>query len=121
MMPTRKPRTRGDKVIGWIEDYCVYPNGPQRGQPVALTVQQVVLLRRLLDEAEHPTLDATLSSYLALFFIAGPEHGSELLSAVEVDSFTVWSATGTRLRDVLRREGETIVCPALGTRFPWAA
>ena len=34
---------------------------------------------------------------------------------------TTWAATGPRLREVLKRTGEIIVCPELGTRWPAAA
>ncbi len=37
------------------------------------------------------------------------------LPLIEADVFSVWSATSEKLRDVLRREGEVITCPELGT------
>jgi hypothetical protein len=39
----------------------------------------------------------------------------------EHDTFTVWGAAGPRLREVLKRDGERIVCPQLGTGYPAAA
>ena len=32
--------TRGDKAIRWIENFCVYPHGFNKGQHVVLTEEQ---------------------------------------------------------------------------------
>lgn len=37
------------------------------------------------------------------------------------DTFTTWNAVGPDLRAVVKRDGERIVCPELGTRYPAAA
>jgi hypothetical protein len=37
------------------------------------------------------------------------------------DSLQVWAATGPDLKEVLKRDGEAILCPELGTRYPAAA
>jgi hypothetical protein len=52
--------------------------------------------------------------------------------ATSTDAETAWTSDrrtdiaecltdSPELRRVLKREGEAIICPALGTRFPWAA
>jgi hypothetical protein len=112
-----KPRTQGDEAITWIEKWCVHPNGPRRGKTVVLTVQQIVQVRRLLDQAERPTLDAVMSSYLTLFYLAGPDHDSES-PPLESDIFTTWNAASENLRRFIKREGEVVACPELGTAFP---
>jgi hypothetical protein len=43
-----------------------------------------------------------------------------LRPGVNVSKSTTWAATGPRLREVLKRTGEIIVCPELGTRWPAA-
>jgi hypothetical protein len=59
-----------------------------------------------------------------LVHLCSPEalKNSNFHPAIVTDSFTVWNAAASsELRRVLKREGEAIICPALGTRFPWAA
>ncbi len=58
-----------------------------------------------------------LAAYLALLHLCGPEYGGGV-PVVETDAFSVWSSTSVQLRDVLKREGSTIVCPELGTSYP---
>jgi hypothetical protein len=41
----RRP-TRGDSAIMWIEKFCVYPNGAERGQRVSLRHGQKEIVRR---------------------------------------------------------------------------
>jgi hypothetical protein len=54
--------------------------------------------------------------------VCGPEAlQQEFRPKVRVDIFTVWGAVGPDLRAVVKRDGERIVCPELGTRYPAAA
>jgi hypothetical protein len=38
----RRAITRGDHVISWIETFCLYPDGPHKGQPVKLSRAEVL-------------------------------------------------------------------------------
>ncbi len=119
-------RTRGDRAINWIEKFCLYPSGPKKGKPVRLSAEQCVAVRRIYDSpngfADLSGINAPLTAYLALLHICGPEALSKAPPPqLAADIFTIWSATGPRLREVLKRDGGRIVCPELGTAFEAAA
>ncbi len=63
------------------------------------------------------------AGYRALLHICGPKavSGGGRMPEFNVDFFTLWNATGPELRAVLRRDGDRVVCPELGTRWPTAA
>jgi hypothetical protein len=121
----RRP-TRGDSAIMWIEKFCVYPNGAERGQRVSLRHGQKEILRRAYD---HPDglagsrICGHLAAYLALLHVCGPEAlcNDDPVPQFHTDNFTVWAATGPDLKEVLKRDGEAILCLELGTRYPAAA
>ena len=117
--------SRGAHAVRWIERYCVVPGGPERGQHVRLTQEQAQAVREIYDNptgSEAVTATGPLAAYLALLHTCGPEAlQREFQPKVEADIFTVWNATGPDLRAVLKRDGERIVCPELGTKYPAAA
>jgi hypothetical protein len=46
----------------------------------------------------------------------------DTMPQVNADVFTIWNAADSpTLRPVLKREGEAVICSALGTRYPRAA
>jgi hypothetical protein len=120
----RQP-TRGDSAILWIEKFCVYPNGAERGQHVSLRQGQKEIVRRAYD---HPDglagsrICGHLAAYLALLHICGPEalRKDDPVPQFYTDSLQVWAATSPDLKEVLKRDGEAILCPELGTRYPAA-
>ena len=96
-------------------------HGFDKGQHVQLTVEQKEILRRIFDRNESPgEISAPLSAYMALFHVAGPRDLAAHVSALPLsaDTFTTWNAVGLDLRAVVKRDGEHIVCPELGTKFP---
>jgi hypothetical protein len=113
---------RGDEAVRWIHNFCLYPHGPERGQHVVLTQAQRATVRRIYDnpDAPPPDVTGTLAAYLALFLVCGPRPYQRDLK-ISADVFSVWNATGPDLRAVLKREGDAVVCPQLGTRYPTAA
>lgn len=116
-----RPHTRADHAVSWIERFCLSPSGDTRGQQVALTIDEVNTMRRIYDNGERVPVTGRLAAFLCLLHVCGPEalaKDNSLPVDVTVDSFTVWSATSERLRDVLRRDGERIVCGELGTSYP---
>jgi len=121
------PRSRAIRNAHWIEKFCVVGSGPDRGQPVKLTPAQKETIARLYqgaDAIDGPvSVESPLSAYLALLHLCGPEavHPWATPPHFDADIFTTWAATGPRLREVLKRTGEIIVCPELGTRWPAAA
>jgi hypothetical protein len=118
-------KTRGDKNVHWIEMFCLVPRGPEKGERVVLTQAQRETVRMIYDNASGPQdvpVTGSLAAYLALLHICGPEAlQNNFRPDVAPDIFTVWNSVGPDLRAVLRRDGERIVCPELGTRYPAAA
>lgn len=120
-------KLRNDSIIAWIESYCLIPFGPHRGERACLKVAQRAMVHEIYDAPGSP-LDLTvddreLAAWLALLHTCGPQAPGNKPPPVKlsVDIFTIWAAVGPDARPVLRRDGEAITCPALGTRFPRAA
>jgi hypothetical protein len=59
-----------------------------------------------------------LAAFLALIGLCGPPELRNAGLDVQIDAWTLWAATGPDLKDVLKRVGETVTCPALGTAHP---
>jgi hypothetical protein len=125
---TEMPHTqsRAARAIHWVETYCLYPNGPEKGRRVRLSPAQKDAVRKIYGDldgfAEVSSISGPLAAYLALLHVCGPEalrRGPR--APFRTDIFTLWNATGPDLREVLRLEGTHIVCPELGTRYPVAA
>ena len=113
--------TRGDKAIRWIENFCVYPHGFNKGQHVVLTPEQKENVLKVFDGDNAPAeITAPLSSYLALLALAGPRALAERLTGIELDAdvFSTWAAVGPDLKSVLRVDAGKIICAELGTKFP---
>ena len=115
-------RTLSQKAANWIEKFCVYPFGFDRGQHVRLTVEQREILSKLFDTDDEPPSDMTqpLASYLALLVVAGPRPLADCMTGINLDAdvFSTWAATGPALKSVLKCDGGQIVCQELHTRFP---
>ncbi|MFZ0104769.1 MAG: hypothetical protein WAL49_21015 [Pseudolabrys sp.] len=117
-------RTLSQKAANWIENFCVYPSGFDKGQHVRLTAEQKEILRKLFDIDESPAeITAPLSRYLALLVVAGPRPLADCMTGINLDAdiFTTWAATGPALKSVLKCDGGQIVCQELQTRFPSVA
>jgi hypothetical protein len=113
-------KTPGRRAAYWIEQFCVYPRGFNKGQHVVLTIAQREILHRIFDGGESPgEIAAPLSAYLALLIVAGPRALAERLSGIELraDVFSTWAATGPALRAVLKCDGGQIVCQELRTQY----
>jgi hypothetical protein len=122
--------TRAKANIHWIEEHCNVPTGPHRGEYAILTAAQRQTIREIYDAPDGPldlpVTDKELAAYLTLAHLCGyeasrPGQPPGFRPSVNVDVFTLWAAAGPLLREVLRREGEAVICPELGNRFPWAA
>jgi hypothetical protein len=115
--------SRGRSAIDWIENYCLYPGGPHKGKSVRLSVAEKRQLLNLYDGPNGPDysvpLEGSLAAYVALLHLCGKEATQkEFCPHVDVDSWTLWRATSERLQRFLKREGEAVICPGLGTRYP---
>ena len=93
-------KTPGQKAIYWIEQFCLVPFGFDKGQYVRLTTAQKEILHGFSTATKRREIAAPLSSYLALFHIAGPRYLAAHVSALPLsaDSFTTWNAVGPDLR-----------------------
>ena len=117
--------TRGEHHVRWIEMYCLYPSGHDKGKRVVLTPAQRAVIYAVYDHPDGPQqlpVTGPLAAYLALLHVCGPEGKQhDFRPDVSSDIFTVWGAVSPELRRVLELEGGTVVCRALGTRYPVAA
>jgi hypothetical protein len=76
----------------------------------------------IMSQIVQAPITTPLAAYLALLHVCGPEAVQhDFRPAIAPDLFTVWGAVGPKLREVLKRDGERIVCPELGTGYPAAA
>jgi hypothetical protein len=39
-MRKRKSLTRGERNVRWIEEYCLFPDGPNKGKRVPLSAEK---------------------------------------------------------------------------------
>jgi hypothetical protein len=70
-------------------------------------------------DGEVAPMSGPLAAQIALLHVCEPEYGDgSNLRLVQTDSFTIWNATGDRVRGLLKREGDVIRCPELGTQYP---
>ena len=68
-----RKRTRGERAIRWIQEYCLVPSGLDKGQHVRLTPAQRDIVRQIYDRIEAVPVTGTLAAYLALLHVCGPE------------------------------------------------
>jgi hypothetical protein len=119
--------SRGRRAIEWIENYCQHPDGPFKGERVRLSLAEKQQLRQIYDAPNGPDfsaapLEGPLAAYVALLHLCGKEATlGEFRPPADVDTWTVWRATSECLQRFLKREGEAVICPGLGTRYPPAA
>jgi hypothetical protein len=115
--------TRADRAITWIEKFCVVPRGFDKGRHARLTQQQRDTIREIYDAQNiSEVVGEPLAAYLALLHVCGPEAlQKEFRPDVSPDIFTVWNSVGPDLRPVLKRDGDHITCPELGTSYPAVA
>ena len=114
----RPPYTRSERAICWMETWCQTPNGKR----ARLTAEQRVTIHRLLDGGIEDDIAGPLAAYVVLLHLAGPEaRAGAPAPQFGVDVFTLWGAASPELRAYLRRHGETVTCPELGTRWSRAA
>ena len=116
-----KDQTRGNRAIRWIEEYCVVPSGERKGQHVRLTNAEREIIRMIYDHRKPERVTGPLAAFLSLLHLCGPEYGAAERSHCMSDLLSVWNATGPDLKEVLKRDGEQIACPELGTKYPAAA
>jgi hypothetical protein len=120
-----RKKSRGIRAISWIENFCVAPSGPERGQRARLTHAQRETVRMIYDHPDGPQhlpVTGSLAAYLALLHVCGPEAlQHDFRPNVAPDLFTIWGSVGPDLRAVLKRDGAGVICPELGTKYPTAA
>src|SRR5262245_52530592 len=112
--------SRGRRAILWIENFCLVPDGSDRGKRVRLTPAQRDTIRQIYDNPhlEAVPISGPLAAFIALLHLCGPEAlRRDFQPELRADFFTVWNATGPDLRAVLKRDGASVVCPDLGTRW----
>lgn len=113
--------TRGERAIEWVRHWCVMPGG----KPVELSADERVIVYRLYDGVELAAegVKGPLAAYLSLLHLCGPEAqpGAGIQPRFATDVFSLWNAASPALRAHLRRHGDRVICPDLGTVWPAAA
>jgi phage terminase large subunit-like protein len=138
--PDGKWATKGREVIAWIEQVCVYPDGPKRGEFVKLLVWQKLFILALFcvdDEGfriyrwallgiPKKNGKTTLAAWLGLYFLIGDDEPTPLVicaAASDDQADLVFeAATNTvKLSPFLTELCETysreILCPSNGGKF----
>jgi hypothetical protein len=106
----------------WIQAWCVNPNGPHKGTPARLSLEQRDLIRIVFEFGNAPPPDdRPLCAYLALLSLCGPPPLRDGLVSPSIDPWTAWEAAGEQMRTSLVRHGDKILCPELGRSFQAAA
>ena len=134
-----RTQTRAERNIAWIERYCVIPEGKDVGKAVRLRPWQKKVIKRIYDNPDgtrraiisvgRKNAKTTLSSFLLLLHICGPEGrvNSQLYSAAQSrDQASILfklAAKAVRMSpDLLnvvqiRETVREIICPELGTVY----
>lgn len=138
-MGRRGVKSRGQKVIDWIEKYCRIPEGKFVGDPVRLRPWQKKEIRRVYDNPAVTRLailsfarknaKTTLAAFLLLCHLAGPEHrrnsqlGSTAQSRDQAALLFDLAAKMVRMSPKLdafigiRDHKKQLYCPELGTIY----
>jgi hypothetical protein len=117
MAMPRRPLTRGEAAVRWIEDWCQTPGG----KLVRLSADQRATIYRTYDAGQSEVIAGPLAAFLSLLHLCGHEARSPRPPGLSTDLFSLWSAASPELRAHLRRHGDRVVCPGLGTAWPAAA
>jgi hypothetical protein len=114
----RRPLTRGEQAVVWIETWCITPGG----QGVRLASEERATLYKIYDAGLPELAEGRLAAYLSLLHLCGPEaRTAGELPRFATDIFSLWNAASPELRVHLRRHGDVISCPQLGTVWSAAA
>ena len=129
--------TRGERNIGWIEAYCLVPEGKDVGKPVRLREWQKRELRRLYDTDTRTFIvsfgrkngKTALIAFIVLLHTCGPEAvpNSEVVSGArsrdQAGMVFRYASKCVRLSPELsqyvaiRDSAKEILCPELGTTY----
>lgn len=136
----RNPRaikTRGDRVIEWIELHCRIPEGRYVGRPVVLAPFQRDVIKGIYDTPTRRAIisfgrknaKTTLSAFLLLVHLCGPEFraNSQLFSAAQsrdqasllfsLASKVVRLSPSLRQYVTVRETAKQLFCPEIGTLY----
>lgn len=134
-----KVDTRGARVIAWVEKYCRIPEGRFVGRPVKLRDWQKAEIRKIYDNPAgtrrailsfgRKNAKTTLSAFLLLCHLCGPEHrlNSQLYSAAQSrDQAAILFGLAAKIvrmspelseAVVVRDTAKQLACPELGTLY----
>jgi hypothetical protein len=110
--------SRGEEAALWIEKWCCAGS-----RPVQLTRTERAQLREIYDDRRQSTpVSGALANYVTLLHLCGVEAlQREFRPAIgAVNVFTLWSAAGPGLRQVLRPTGDGgLWVPEINTYWPF--
>jgi phage terminase large subunit-like protein len=139
-MPKKRPKkSRGEKVIKWIEDHCRIPEGKDVGKRVKLREWQKDDIKAIYDNPAGTRLaivsegrknaKTALAAFLLLAHLAGPVHilNSQLYSSAQsreqAGVIFDLAAKVVRMSETLhsfitiRDTAKQLLCPELGTKY----
>jgi len=131
--------SRGVKNIGWIEEFCRIPEGPDVGKKVKLRSWQKTEIKKIYNN-KHGTRRAiisfgrknaktTLAAFLLLLHLVGPERrrNSQLFSSAQsreqaalifaLAAKVVRMSPTLRSVVIVRDTAKQLLCPELGTHY----
>lgn len=141
MSRKRKPLSRGDRNIAWIEAHCVIPEGRFVGQKVRLREWQRDFIREVYDQPPNrktrrailsmgrKNAKTALAAFLLLLHLCGPEAraNSQLFSAAQSrDQAAILFGLAAKIVRmspslnefvVIRDTAKQLFCPELGTLY----
>jgi phage terminase large subunit-like protein len=132
-------KTRGDRIIEWIETHCYVPEGKFLGRLVVLTPWQKALIKAIYDNPAgtrraiisfgRKNGKTSLAAFLLLTHLAGPaaERNSQLYSTAQsreqagylfaLAAKIVRSSPELRNRVHIREHAKELFCVEFGTRY----
>ena len=138
---TKKRKSRGQKVIDWIQKFCRIPEGPDVGREVKLRPFQKKIILRIYDNPAvtrraiisvgRKNAKTTLAAFLLLAHVAGPEavgrRNSQLYSSAQSkeQAGVIFELAAKIIRMspelsafcVVRDTVKQILCPEMGTKY----
>lgn len=132
-------KSRGQKNIDWIEQFCRIPEGPNLGDQVKLRAWQRREIKKIYDNPAgtrraivsfgRKNAKTTLAAFLLLLHLCGPEHikNSQLFSSAQsreqaavlfaLAAKIVRFSPSLRLCVVIKETAKVLTCPELGTIY----
>ena len=90
MQHGRRDETRGERNARWVEKYCLYPNGPDKGKRVMLTPAQRDVIYAIYDPNGPQQLSVTgpLAAYWHCCMSVAPKESNQTSNRMRAPTFS---------------------------------